>query len=117
MEVGGYGAQDGPEFGQCNAFLSNYRQSRSMHMHVPIGAHLQVEDDGETYTFWEDMLWPPLHSKSARLVSDVLCLLSCDSHRQHWPQVPSKLALRVVVHLEPLWRVRHNFRILCWASL
>eukprot|EP00903_Cladosiphon_okamuranus_P018631 g17149.t3 len=27
----------------------------------------KVEDDGETYTFWEDMLWPPLHSKSARL--------------------------------------------------
>ncbi|CAM9757005.1 unnamed protein product, partial [Scytosiphon promiscuus] len=26
----------------------------------------KVEEDGETYTFWEDMLWPPLHSKSAR---------------------------------------------------
>lgn len=40
--------------------------------HARIDAHLQVEDDGETYTFWEDMLWPPLHGKSARLVSDPL---------------------------------------------
>lgn len=78
-------------------------------MHLPFGASLQVEDDGETYTFWEDMLWPPLHGKSARFVSDSLGPPSYDFHRQCWPYVSSKLALHIAVaHLEPLSRLRET---------